>query len=106
MTFRAEDFEKKMGECPRHGEQVLWLACEHVAKGTPDEMWLGPNRIAMCPACSTLPVNSIEENLLIACEACIKAKIKNLSDRLPEGEDIRDHVKGLDVYEKELMVAD
>jgi hypothetical protein len=53
-----------------------------------------------------LPVPSIEEELLVACEACIKAKIKRLSDRLPEGEDIRDYVKGLDVYEKELMIAD
>ena len=32
MSFKAEDFEKKMGQCPRHGEQVLWLACKHVAK--------------------------------------------------------------------------
>ena len=60
MTFKAEDFDKKMGECPRHGEQVLWLACKHVAKGNPEEIWLGPNRIAICPACSMLPMTSIE----------------------------------------------
>jgi len=77
MTFRAEDFEKKIGDCPKHGEQVLWLACKHVAKGQPDEIWLGPNRIAICPACSMLPTPSLEEELLVACEACIKGKIKN-----------------------------
>jgi ssDNA-binding Zn-finger/Zn-ribbon topoisomerase 1 len=106
MAFKAEDYEKKMGECPKHGAQVLWLTCKHVGKGEPDEIWLGPNRIAICPACSMLPVSSIEEELLVACEACIKAKIKSLSGRLAEGEDIRDHVKGLDVYEKELMTGD
>jgi ssDNA-binding Zn-finger/Zn-ribbon topoisomerase 1 len=106
MAFKAEDHEKKMGECPKHGTQVLWLACKHVGKGEPKEIWLGPNRIAICPACSMLPVSSIEEELLVACEACIKAKIKRLSDRLPEGEDIRGHVKGLEVYEKELLTGD
>jgi hypothetical protein len=35
MAFKAEDYEKKMGECPKHGEQVLWLACKHVGKGEP-----------------------------------------------------------------------
>jgi len=105
MTFRAEDFEKKIGDCPRHGEQVLWLACKHVAKGQPDEIWLGPNRIAICPACSMLPAPSFEEELLVACEACIKDKIKNFLARLPEGASIRDFVKGLDVYEEEIMKA-
>ncbi len=106
MTFKAEDFEKKMGECPRHGEQVLWLACKHVAKGSPDEIWLGPNRIAICPACSMLPVPSIEEELLVACEACIRGRIKNLEDRVPEGGSLQDLVKGLDVYEEEIMKED
>ena len=103
MSLKAEDFEKKMGECPRHGEQVLWLACKHVAKGNPEEIWLGPNRIAVCPACSMLPVESIEEELLIACEACIRRKIRNLENRLPEGGSIHNVVKGLDVYEDEIM---
>ena len=103
MTFMAEDFEKKMGTCPRHGEQVLWLACKHVSQGQPEEIWLGPNRIAICPACSMLPVPTIEEELLVACEACIRSKIKNVSDRLPEGANIHDYVKGLDVYEEEIM---
>jgi hypothetical protein len=106
MTFKAGDYEKKMGECPRHGEQVLWLVCKHVGKEVPKEIWLGPNRIAICPACSMLPVNSIEEELLVACEACIKGKIKNLSGRLPEGADIHDYVKNLDVYEEELMTVE
>lgn len=106
MTFKADDFEKKMGECPRHGEQALWLACKHVGKGQPKEIWLGPNRIAICPACSMLPVPSIEEELLVACEACIKGKIKNLSGRLPDGADIHDYVKNLDVYEEELMTVE
>jgi len=105
MTFKAEDFKKKMGDCPRHGEQVLWLACEHVAKGQPDEIWLGPNRIAICPTCSMLPVPSLEEELLVACEACIKGKIKNFLARLPKGASIHDFVKGLDVYEEEIMNA-
>lgn len=106
MTSKAEDFEKKIGECPKHGEQVLWLTCKHVGKGEPKEIWLGPNRIAICPACSMLPVPSIEEELLVACQACIKGKIKRLSNTLPEGTDIRDYVKGLDVYEEELMTAE
>ena len=106
MTFEAGGFEKKMGECPRHGEPVLSLACRHMEKGPPEEIWLGSNRIAIGLACSTLPMPSIEEEFLVACVACIKPKIKRLSDRLPEGEDIRDRVKGLDVYEKELMIAD
>jgi len=106
MTFKAEDYEKKMGECPKHGPQVLWLACKHVGKGEPDEIWLGPNRVAICPACSMLPVSSIEEELLVACEACMKEKVRRLADRLPEGEDIHDHVKGLDIYEKELLIGD
>ncbi len=103
MTFKADDFEKKMGECPRHGEQVIWLACKHVAKGTPEQIWLGPNRVAICPACSMLPMPSIEEELLMACAACIKGKIKDFSDRLPEGASIHDFVKGLDAYEEELV---
>jgi hypothetical protein len=103
MTFKAGDFEKKMGECPKHGQQVLWLTCRHLGKGEPEEIWLGPNRIAICPACSMLPVNSIEEELLVACEACIKGKIKKLSERLPKGSDIHDYVKGLEVYEAELI---
>jgi hypothetical protein len=106
MTFKAEDFDKKMGECPRHGEQVLWLACKHVGKGEPKEIWLGPNRIAICPACSMLPVESIEDELLVACEACIRGKVKRLSKRLPEGANIHDYVKGLEVYEKELVTND
>ena len=106
MTFKAEDFEKKMGECPRHGEQVMWLACKHVAKGNPKEIWLGPNRVAICPECSMLPMTSIEEELLIACEACLRGKIKDLSNRLPDGANIHDSVKGLDVYENELMKED
>lgn len=103
MTFKAEDFEKKMGDCPRHGEQVLWLACKHVAKGAPEEIWLGPNRIALCPACSMHPVPSIVDELLVACEACIRGKIESFLDRLPEGADVHDFVKGLDVYEEEIM---
>jgi len=103
MAFKAEDYEKKMGQCPKHGEQVLWLACQHVGKGDPKEIWLGPNRMAICPACSMLPVNSIEQELLVVCEACIKGKIKSLSDGLPEGADIHKYVNGLDVYEEELM---
>jgi hypothetical protein len=106
MSFKAEDFEKKMGACPRHGEQVLWLACQHIAKGSPREIWLGPDRIAICPACSMLPVPSIEEELLVACEACIRGKIKKLADRLPEDADIQDFVKGLDVYKEEIMKDD
>lgn len=105
MAFKAGDYEKKMGECPRHGKQVLWLACKHVGQGEPEEIWLGPKRIAICPACSMLPVTSIEEELLVACEACIKDKIKSLSDRLPEGADIHDYVKGLEVYEDEFMTV-
>jgi len=103
MSFKAEDYEKKMGECPRHGEQVMWLACKHVAKNEPKEIWLLPNRIAICPACSLLPVNSIEEELIMACAACIKGKVQGMSDRLTEGEDINDSVKGLDVYKEEMM---
>lgn len=103
MTFKAEDYEKKMGECPRHGEQVLWLTCKHVAKGNPKEIWLGPNRVAVCPACSMLPVASIEEELLVACEACIRGKIKRFLDRLPGDANIHEYIKGLDVYKEELM---
>ncbi|MDY6836827.1 MAG: hypothetical protein SWH78_02535 [Thermodesulfobacteriota bacterium] len=106
MTFKAEDFDKKMGECPRHGEQVMWLACEHVAKGYPDEIWLGPDRIAICPACSMLPAPALEEELLVACEACIRGKIKSLSERLPEDSSLHDVVKGLEVYEKEILDAE
>ena len=106
MAYKAEDFEKKMGECPRHGEQVLWLACKHVAKEEPKEIWFGPNRIAICPACSALPVPSIEEELIVACAACIKGKVKTLLEGLPEGADRDEHIKGLDVYEKELMTPD
>jgi hypothetical protein len=105
MTVKAEAFEKKMGECPRHGEQVLWLACKHVAKEPAEEIWLGPNRIAICPACSILPVNSIEEELLVACEACMKEKIKECIARMPEGADIQEHVRGLDAYEEELKIS-
>ena len=103
MTFTAEDFEKKMGDCPRHGEQVMWLACKHVVKGYPDEIWLGPDRIAICPACSKLPTSTLEEELLVACEACIRGKIQNLAKRLPEDSSLHDAVKGLDVYEEEIM---
>lgn len=103
MTSKAEDFEKKMGECSTHGEQVMWLICKHVAMEQPEEIWLGPNRIAICPTCSMLPVPSIEEELIVACEACIKGKIKDLSDRLPEDAKIQDFVKGLEVYEDEIM---
>jgi hypothetical protein len=103
MTYKAKDFEKKMGECPKHGEQVMWLGCKHVGKGFPKEIWLGPNRIAICPECAGLPEEQIEGELLMCCEACIKNKIKGLSDRLPKGAKIYDHVKGLDVYEEELL---
>ncbi len=103
MTFKAEDYEKKMGECPRHGKQVLWLACKHVAKEKPEKILLGPNRIAVCPACSALPVTSIEEELLVACEACVRDRIKSLLDKLPDGTDKYDYVNGLDIYEKEIM---
>ncbi len=103
MTSKAEEYEKKWGTCPRHGEQVLWLVCKHVGKESPEEIWLGPNRIAICPSCSMLPVPSIEEELLVACEACVKGKIKDRLDSLPEGGSIHDVVKGLDVYEEELM---
>ena len=102
-AYKAEDFEKKMGECPRHGEQVMWLGCRHIGKGFPDEIWLGPNRIAICPECAGLPAEQIQEELLMCCEACIKNKIKALSDRLPKGARIYDYVKGLDVYEGELL---
>jgi hypothetical protein len=105
MTFKAEDHEKKMGECPRHGEQVMWLACRHVAKQEPKEIWLGPNRIAICPTCSMLPVASVEEQLLVACATCIKNKITDLLQRLPEETNPYERVKGLDVYEKELNVS-
>jgi hypothetical protein len=105
MAFKADDFEKKMGECPRHGEQVLWLACKHVAKQAAKEIWLGPNRIAICPACSMLPVTSIEEQLLVACESCIRDKIQECIDGLPEGVDVDEHVRGLDVYGQELMIT-
>jgi hypothetical protein len=41
MTFKAEDFEKKTGDCPRHGEQVMWLGCRHVGKEIPKGILLG-----------------------------------------------------------------
>ena len=103
MTFKAQDYEKKMGDCPKHGEQVMWLGCRHVGKGYPTGILLGPNRIAICPECAGLPSDEVAEDLLVCCAACIKGKIKNLKDRLPEDADIDDHVKGLDVYEEELL---
>ena len=103
MAYKAEDFDKKKGECPRHGEQVMWLGCKHIGKGFPENMLLGPNRIAICPECAGLPQDSLEEELLVCCEACIKSKIKGLKSRLPEDADIGDYVKGLDVYEEELL---
>jgi hypothetical protein len=103
MTFKAQDFEKKMGECPRHGEQVLWLACKHVAKQSPKEIWLGPNRIAICPSCSMIPASDIDNELIVACQACIKAKVERLLDTLGEGTDKYEVVRGLEVYEAELM---
>lgn len=106
MTFKAEDHEKKWGTCPRHGDQVLWLVCKHVGKGHPEEIWLGPNRIAICPACSMLPVDSIDEELVVACEACIRAKIKERMDTIPEGGSIHDVIKGLEPYEEELIKDD
>jgi hypothetical protein len=104
MGFKAEDFEKKMGECPKHGKQVMWLACKHVSKQTPNEIWLGPNRVAICPACSMLPVPSIEEELLVVCESCIKNKITDLLKKLDEKEDAGEKVRGLDVYREELQI--
>jgi hypothetical protein len=103
MTFKAEDFEKKTGDCPRHGEQVMWLGCRHVGKEIPKGILLGPNRIAVCPECAGLPSDEVAEELLVCCAACIKGKIKNLKDRLPEDADIEDYVKGLDIYEEELL---
>lgn len=103
MTYKAEDFEKKKGECPRHGEQVMWLGCRHVGKGLPKEIWLGPNRIAICSECAGLTQDRLMEEFLMCCEACIKNKIKGLGDRLPEGAKLGDYVKGLDIYEKELL---
>lgn len=103
MTFKAEDYEKKMGECPRHGEQVMWLGCIHVGKGVPKEIWLGPNRIAICPECARLAQEQLEEELLVCCEGCIKNTIKALSHSLPEGVQLEDRVKGWDVYKEELM---
>jgi len=97
MAFKAEDHEKKMGECPKHGEQVMWLSCKHVGKETPKEIWLGPNRVAICPACSMLPVPSIEEQLLVTCAACIANKVTGLLDSLAEKEDPSERVRGLDV---------
>ncbi len=103
MSYKADDFEKKIGECPRHGEQVMWLGCRHVGKEIPKGILLGPNRIAVCPECAGLPSETIAEELLVCCAACIKGKIKNLKDRLPEDADIEDYVKGLDIYEEELL---
>jgi len=103
MTYKAGDYEKKMGECPRHGEQVMWLGCRHVGKGVPEEIFLGPNRIAICRACTALPDEQLAEELLMCCAACIKNKIKALSDTLPQGAKIHEYVKGLEVYEEELL---
>ena len=104
MGFKAEDYEKKMGDCPKHGEQVMWLSCKHVAKQAPKEIWLGPNRIAICPACSALPVPSIEEELIVTCESCIKNKITECIDRQPEKAETGQCIKGMDVYAKELKL--
>jgi len=106
MAYKADDYEKKMGECPRHGEQVMWLACKHVAKQVPKEIWLGPNRIAICPACSMLPVDAIEEELLIACATCIRGKIKECLDNMPPDGKLEDRVRGLEVYKEELKLSD
>ncbi|UCD86949.1 MAG: hypothetical protein JSV01_04045 [Desulfobacterales bacterium] len=103
MTYKADNYEKKMGECPRHGEQVMWLACKHVGKGYPKVILLGPNRIAICLECASFPSDQLAEELLVCCEACIKGKIKHLRESLPNGADLYNHVKGLDVYKEELL---
>ena len=105
MGFKAEDYEKKMGQCPRHGDQVMWLSCKHVAKESPGEIWLGPNRMAICPACSMLPVTSIEEQLIVACASCIKNKITDLLERIPKETSPNEAVKGLEVYAEELEIS-
>jgi hypothetical protein len=103
MSYKTADYEKKKGECPRHGEQVMWLGCTHVGKGYPTGIFLGPNRIAVCPECAERSSDEVAEELLVCCAACIKGKIKDLRKRMPDDADIQDYVKGFDVYKQELL---
>jgi hypothetical protein len=65
------------GYCPEHGEVELWVACKHIVTGEAEEVWLEPNKIAICTRCGIKAVETIPRgDLGIICEQCLKQRLE------------------------------